>query len=201
MGSPTAVGEIGLGSSAIGGVTGAIGGLFSGISQQRMYNYQAAVAQINAQIAQQNAEYSYQVGEQKSQQYGIQSAQQFGQIKAAQSSSGLDVNSGSALQTQQSQKFVSSMDLAQIRSDAAKTAYNYDVEATQYENQATLDKSAGANALTAGFINAGSSLLGGASSVASKWLQGQQMGLWGGTSGGGGPSSGWSFDTMQLGAG
>lgn len=198
MGSPTTLGTIAVGGSALGGLTSALGGIAGGQAQSQMYNYQAAVARINAQVAQQNSELAFQTGEAEAQKYGISSGQQRGQIVAAQASSGLDVNSGSAKQTVQSQQYLSSIDQAQIRSTAAKTAYNYTVQATQDINQATLDKSAGANALTAGYINAGSSILSGAGSVAAKWLQGSQMGLWGGA-GTTSASSGWSFDTPQLG--
>ena len=43
--------------------------------------------------------------------------------------------------------------------------------------------SASANAKEAGAINVASSIVGGVGSVAGKWLQGQTMGLWGGTAG------------------
>jgi hypothetical protein len=71
------------------------------------------------------------------------------------------------------------MDLTQIRSNAAKTAYDFSTKATMDLNQATLDTMAGANARTAGDINAASSILGTVGSVSSKWLQGKQMGMWG----------------------
>lgn len=181
MGNPSTVGStvgaIGIGSNILGGIFGASGAEAEGQAQQGMYNYQAGVAQINSQIAQQNADYAIQSGEQQAQQYGIQAAQQFGAIKSAQASSGIDVNSGSALQTQQSQKLVSNLDQDQIRSNAAKTAYDYNTQAVQFQNQAQLYTMAGTNAAAAGNINAVSSILGTVSSVSSKWLQGSTLGM------------------------
>jgi hypothetical protein len=179
----TDIGEIGIGSSILGGLTSAIGSIFSGMSQEKMYNYQAGVARLNAQIARQNATYALNVGEQQAQKYGLTAAQRQGQIKVSQAASGLDVNSGSAKEVQQSQKELTSLDLTQIRSDAAKTAYNYEVQGVQYGAQAGVDTMAGRNAMSAGLISAESSILGTAGSVASQWLRGSQLGMWGGPSG------------------
>jgi hypothetical protein len=57
-------------------------------------------------------------------------------------------------------------------------------------NQATLDIAAGKNAAAAGDINAVSSILGTAGSVSSKWLQGNQVGLWGVSGNAGGNAGG-----------
>lgn len=172
------LGAVGMGTTMLGGLTSALGSIFQGQSQQQMYNYQAGVARLNQQIAEQNAVYAEQVGEQQATQAGLQGAQRLGQIKVAQASSGLDIRSGSAAQVQQSQKLVTAMDLATIRSNAAKTAYNYRVTGVQYGAQAGLDTVSGQNAMTSGFIGASSSILGAASSVSSQWLRGQQLGLW-----------------------
>ena len=72
------------------------------------------------------------------------------------------------------------MDLNTIREKAAKTAYDFSVRAVNYENQAKGYDIAAKNAQTEGKIGMVSSLIGAAGSVASKWSQGNQMGLWGG---------------------
>jgi len=174
-----ALGVSGLGTTFLGGLTKAFGDIFSGISQKQMYDYQAGVAKLNQQISEQNALYSEQVGELQAGRYGMEAAQRLGGIRAAQASHGLDIRSGSAAQVQSSQKLVSAMDMATIRSEAAKTAYGYRVQGVQFGAQASLDTMAGKNAMSAGMVGAESSILGGASSVAGQWLQGQRMGLWG----------------------
>ena len=179
MADPATLGMIGIGSSLGGGLLSAFGAKRSGEAQQQMYNYQAQVAQINAQIDKQNAEYALNQGEQQAQQFGLHAAQQRGQIIANQGASGVAIGSGSAAEVVRSQDLLTRMDLTQIRSNAAKTAYDFNVKATMDLNQATLDTMAGINARTAGDINAASSILGTAGSVSSKWLQGKQMGMFG----------------------
>ncbi len=174
----SAVGSVGIGTSLAGGLLSAFGASSTGKSQQQMYDYQAQVAKINATIDKQNQEYALNQGEIQAQQYGEKAAQQRGQIIAAQGASGLKVGSGSNADVVRSQKTLTAMDLTQIRSNAAKTAYDFDVKATADTNQATLDTMAGVNAKRAGDINATSSILGTVGSVSSKWLQGNTQGLW-----------------------
>ena len=170
---------VGLASSLASGLIGASGASASGAAQQQMYNYQAGVALLNKQIAEQNAEYTRNVGELQATKYGLQAAQQLGRIKVAQAASGLDVNSGSAAQIRSSQEMLTRTDLTQIRSNAAKTAYNFEAQGAQYGAQATLDTMAGMNARSAGMVNAASSIIGAAGSISSEWLQGQRLGAWG----------------------
>ncbi len=173
------VGAVGIGTSLAGGLLSAFGASQAGQRQQDMFNYQAQVARINAQIDKQNEEYARNKGEIEATQYGMKARQQMGAIRAAQGASGIDVNSGSSVDVQNSQRKVSQMDITQIRSNAAKVAYDYDVKSTMDLNQATLDVMAGENAKKAGDINAMSSILGTVGSVSSKWLQGNQAGMWG----------------------
>lgn len=177
----SAVGSLGLGTSLAGGLLSAFGAEKSGQSQQQIYNYQSQVAKINADIARQNATWALNQGDAQALNQGLKAGQQFGQIRASQGASGLDVNSGSAVDVQRSQRTLTSMDLTQIKTNASKTAYDYLVKANAEENQASLYTAAGKNAKTAGDIGAFSSLLGTASSVSSKWLQGNTAGLWGGS--------------------
>jgi hypothetical protein len=152
-----------------------------------MYGYQAQVARINAQIDKQNADYARHVGEQNAQIAGLKGAQQFGQIRAAEGASGLDVNSGSSADVQASQRKITQMDINTIRSNAAKTAYDYEVKSVNDLNQAGLYDAAASNAEAAGNINVAASLIGAAGTVATRWQAGAQSGLF---SGGGGGSAG-----------
>lgn len=179
--NPSSLGAAGLGASGGGSILSAFGSIASGSANQDMYDYQASIARLNQQIDLQNAEYSHQVGEQQAAQYGLKAAQQMGGIKVAQAASNLDVNSGSAVQVRASQSKLNQLDTDVIRSNAAKTAYNYEVKATMDSAQANLYDMAGSNAFSAGLIGAGSSILGGIGSVSGQWLQGQKVGMWSGT--------------------
>jgi hypothetical protein len=166
----------GLASSALGAGVSAFGNMQQGAAQSAAYTYQAGIAQINAQIADQNARYAYAVGEQKAQAAGMQTRAIIGQTKAQQGASGLDVNVGSAVDVRASEADLGAENVGVIRNDAARTAYGYQVEEQQQLTQAALDRFAAKNVKTAGYIGAASSLLGGASSVSDKWLKGQQAG-------------------------
>ena len=172
-----ALGSVGMGATLAGGITSAIGAEKTASATQQSYNYQAGVAQINSTIDLQNAEYARSQGETQAMQFGLKAGQQQAQIKTTQAASGLDVNSGSAAAVQSSQQTLTAIDTAQIRANAAKTAYDYDVKSTQDLNQSTLDVMAGNNAITAGNFQAASSILGSVGSVSSKWMQGNQSGM------------------------
>ena len=146
---------------------------------------------MKAQLAKQNADYAVQAGDMSARDYGLKSRFQAGQIATSQAASGVDVNRGSAVDVQKSQKLVSDIDVGTIRNNAARKAYGFQVESAVENSQAKMYDSAASGAKTAGYLGAFSSLLGGVSSVSSKWLQGNSVGLW---SGGGGdydpPNSG-----------
>ena len=175
---PQAVGMSGLASSAAGGVFGAFGAAAKGKASQSMYNYQSGMAQLREKIALQNRDYSLQVGEDLASRFGIKARTEAGSLLAKQSASGIDVGSGSAVKVRESQKNVTDIDMATIRNNAARRAYGYEVEATTEGAQANLYTMAGQNARVAADFDVASSLISSASSVSSKWLQGQQAGLW-----------------------
>jgi hypothetical protein len=173
-----------MGATALGGATSAAGSIMGGQSQAAMYQYQSGVALMNQQIAKQNADYAVYSGEVEAQRQGIKTREEIGQTIAQQGAGNLAVGSGSNARVVESERRVGAQDAALIRSDAAKRAYGYEVEALKYGAESTLDLMAGEKSKTAGYIGAASSLLGAAGSVSSKWLQASSVGLVGGKSGG-----------------
>lgn len=176
------MGSIGIGSTFLGSLTSAYGDLMQGRAEQKMYDYQAGVARMNAQIAEQNAQTASGTGEFNAMLSGLRGAAASGAMKSAQGSHGLDVRSGSAKQVQDSQGMFNRLNQTVIRSDAAKTAFNYRNQAAAGIAQADADTIAGQNARTTSTIKATTSIIGGASSVSQQWLQGQKMGVWGNNS-------------------
>lgn len=179
MANPLIAG-VGIGANVLGSIFSGIGAERAGQAQQMTDQFMAQQALYNSQVAKRNAAYASEAGELQAGKYGLGAAARMGQIKASQASSGLDVNSGSALQVQKSQQLVTGIDLDQIRSNAAKTAYNYNVEAVQDKNQAQLYTMAGSNAAAAGQLGMETSLISGAGSVASKWLAASKGGMFNG---------------------
>jgi len=177
LADPVTLAGVSLGATAIGGGVGALGSLMGGQAQKNAYGYQAAVAQMNAKIANANAEHAVQVGEKEAQISGMQTRAQIGETKAIQSGTNLDVNKGSAVDVRASEADIGKDNEMTIRSNAAWTAYGYKVEAAKDTAQANLDMMAGENSQKSGLLGAFTSLLGGAGSVSGKWLEYQRQGI------------------------
>lgn len=177
MADPVTLAGISGGATVAGSITGAIGSLMSGEANAGMYKYQSGIARINQQIAKQNADYSRKVGEVEAQTSGMKTKAQIGTIKTAQAASGLDINKGSADDVRDSQHEIGAYDQGIIRSNAARRAYGYEVEAAKDVAQAGAYDRAASNAKDAGVIGAISSILGGAGSVSSKWLDASRTGI------------------------
>jgi hypothetical protein len=171
------IGEAALAMSAAGAASGAAGSIFGGMAQSGMANYQSQIATINAQIAKQNAAYDVAVGETQAQQQGMKIRAQIGATRAQQGASGLDVNSGTNVSVRASEAEIGSYDQSLIRSNASKAAYGDEVISMQDTAQSQLDQMAASNYSTAGYIGAATSILGGAGSFGSKYLQMQKMGM------------------------
>lgn len=174
---PVSLAAVSIGASAAGAGVSAFGSIFKGNADASMYNYKAGVAQVNAQIAKQNADFATFVGEEKAQQEGMKTRAQIGETKATQGAGNLDVNSGSNLAVRQSEQEIGEYSQAVIRSNAAKQAYGYQIEALGDTEEAKLDTYAASESKQAGTIGAISSILGGVSSVSSKWSSAKQSGI------------------------
>lgn len=173
---------IGMAGGLAQGVLGAIGAKGKADAESTAYMYKAGLSRVNADIASQNADYARNVGEVDAQLSGLKGRQQGGALRAAKGAGGLDVNTGSAEGVQADQHSAAVYDQTIIRSNAAKQAYGYEVEAFNQRAQAKLYDMSADYARKAGKINALSSLIGGATSVASKWSQFSTA--WGGGGGG-----------------
>ena len=89
---------------AIGAAASAAGTLYNGITTSQAASYRATVARNNAKIANANATRAIAAGQQQAQNQSLKNAEQLGAIKTAQAANGIDVNSGSALDLQASQR-------------------------------------------------------------------------------------------------
>lgn len=173
----------------------------------KAYMYKAGVASMNKQLKLQDADYSRWTGDFEAQQSGMKTKANLSRIKTAQASSGLDVNFGSAVGVRDSVVDIGQHEQAVIRANAARRAYGFEVEAAGQEAESTLGKMAAESSIKAadtsrssakeiaelsrrggsmaagsyeeaGNINAMKSIVGATGSVANKWLQGSQLGMW-----------------------
>lgn len=168
---PASIAQTSVGATAAGGVVSAISSILGGESQAGMFKYQAGVAQLNERIAKQNADWSRAAGVVERQQAGMESRFKIGTTKVAQAAGGFDVNAGTNVIVRESEGEVGRHNQDLITSNAAKRAYGFDLEAVKEKAQAGVYEAGAEKAEMAGGIGAVSSILGSASSVASKWLQ------------------------------
>ena len=156
----------GLVLSAAGTAASVIGQSNAATAQAGQANYLSQVARNNQIIAQRNADLATQQGDVQATQKQQQTAQIIGAQRAALASQGGDVDSGSPLDIQGDTARAGFTDAATIKSNAALTAYGYEVQANSAGASADNFSRAGANAMASLPYGMGSSLLGGASSLA-----------------------------------
>lgn len=167
--------------SAIGSIAsiastgiGAFGAIKSGQASAASARYNAAVTADNAQIQKNNASLAAQAGEAQAGMSEMKTRATVGAIAANQAAAGIDVGSGSALDVRSSARELGELDAINIRSNAARTAYGYQVQSSSDTSQSQLDRFQAGQDSTAGFVNAGSTILGGVGNTSlnyAKYLQ------------------------------
>lgn len=160
---------IGTIASIAGAGLGAFGAIQSAHASSAAASYNAEVAANNAQIAKQNATWASQAGEQQAGMSAAKTRATVGAMEANQAASGVDIGSGSALDVRSSAKELGQLDAINIRANAARQAYGYDVQSSSFNSQSQLDRYEASQDTTAGYINAGSSILGGVGSASSNY--------------------------------
>lgn len=156
-----------------GSAVGAVSSYSQGKQQQAMYNYQAKVAQENAEIANKNAAQERQTGIEEARLQRMKALQAVGSQQAAMAANGMDISQGTSLDIIEDTAAMGELDALQIQTNYEKKALAYEQQANNYTNQANLDYISGKNAYTSGKVGAITSGLNGlskASSVATKWV-------------------------------
>jgi len=159
-------GTLAIASTVLGGLqTGMqiMGNVNQGRAQAQAANYQAQVAANNAQMITQQGIVAAEQQQQKT-------AALIGGQRAAYGASGVDVNSGSSLDVQASTAM-----LGRLNTDT--TLYNANVEARNATAQSALLSREATYDTQAGWMNASSSALGGATNVADRWIRYSQAGI------------------------
>lgn len=168
----TFVGDV-LPALAIAGAAASAGGqVLGGIATNNAASYQATVAANNAKIAEQNAVYTEQAGEVAAANEGRKGAAKLGVLKVGQATSGVNVNTGTAVNVQAGERETNQLDTETVLANADLKAYGYRTATTGFEAESELAKAKGTQAEEAGYIGATGSLLSAASSVGGKWTGG-----------------------------
>lgn len=169
--------------TAIGAGIGAAGAAQSSAATAANAAYQSQVAKNNQIIAEQNAGLAIQSGVARSTTRSLQNAAAVGRLKAMQSVSAGDVNTGTAVNVRASQAEMGRLDTMTTMNTAELEGYGYRVQGQNYGAQAQLDTAQAAQARAAGGIGVATSLIGGAGQLSNRFLW---MAQYGGRGGGGG---------------
>ena len=124
----------------------AIGTVEQGQATANASAYQAQVAQNNAIIAEQNATYASNAGLTQAAATSMKGAAAGGKVKAAQAASGIDVNTGSAVNVQASERETNVLNSETVLNNAELQAYGYRAAATGYKATAGLEEEEAAQA-------------------------------------------------------
>lgn len=143
---------------------GALGDIEKGQATSKADRYQAQIANNNAFLAKQNAGWATQFGEIGATQSSMKTGAEIGAMKANAGAAGIDVNTGSTALARSAADELGNVNALTIKSNAAREAYGYTTQSTNYSTQAALDKQAARDAVAAGNMAAFGTLLSGASS-------------------------------------
>lgn len=161
-------GPLGLAGAAISG----IGAITGGLSTAAQARYQAQVNENNAIVAAQNAAYAGAAGSQQATAESYKSAARGGAIKTQQAAAGIDVNTGSAVNVQASERQTGQLSALTAENNALLQAYGYRTAATGYTAEAGLQRAEAAQAPIGAALAAGGGLLGNASAIGYKFNAG-----------------------------
>lgn len=163
--------------TAVGTAVSAYGAYSQGQAASASANYQAQVAKNNQIVADQNAQFALEQGQQQNAAKQQQTAQTISDQRAFTAASGIDPNRGSSVRIQGDTAALGALDAATITNNAARTAWGFQTQGVDFGAQANLLQSQSSSAAASGELGAFSSIIGGSSSVANKWLTYQQQGV------------------------
>lgn len=180
MCGPTAIAVVSIASTVVGGYMQYQAQRAAANAQQQQYQaqanqyeYQAAVNRNNAIIAERQAADARARGEEEVAQH----REKVQQIKSRQTvgfaANNIDLSSDVVADTLFDTDYLGELDAKQIRSNAAREAYGYEVDAYNFETQAGLNDQGAASAMTAKSNvqdNSFQTILGTASTVSNSYL-------------------------------
>ena len=160
--------EVALAATIVSAVASVGGTVMNAMAQSQAAAYQAAIAQRNAQIArnnqvimENNAKAAEAAGASKADQEALQTRELIGRQKASAAASGLEVNSGSALDITSGTAGLGMWTGFNVRDEASRRAANfrqqganYGAQAGNYDIQAEAGASASDSALVGGALSA-----------------------------------------------
>lgn len=160
---------ISLAATAASTAVGVYSSIQQGKAAQAQADYQAKVAKQNQDLAEQQASAERMAGFEEAQTVRRKAATLIGSQRAAAGASGAVVDFGSNLDLQADTAGQAEIDAINAYNKGIDSAYNSQIQAWNYGQQATAYEASGQAAKNAGYLNAASSALGGIADMGSTW--------------------------------
>lgn len=162
----------------VGAGLGAIGAYSEARSKKSALNYEADVALLNAEQAEQRAQISLEQGQFQTNQVRRAAAQEKGTARQQYAAGGVVVGYGSAAEVAANIDMLSDMDAEQAEINAIRAAWGHRADKVNRQNDAR-SKRASAKSIDP-FMSAATSLIGSAGSMASSYGAAKKAGTVGG---------------------
>lgn len=162
-----------------GAANSAVGAYYGASMQKQNLKFSAAMAEINARVAELGAQSALLQGQSEVAKLTMQAGQLKSRQKVAMAANGIDLGVGNAAEVQASTDLMKEIDANTLKANAMRNAWGYRNQALNYKNKALMDNAtaSGINPLMSG----ATSLLGDAGQVASQWYGLQKEGAFGTT--------------------
>lgn len=151
--------------TALAGGVGAAGQIRQGEAAARRGNFAAAVARNNAAIAEQRADDARARGAAKETELSLRAARLRAIQRATFAANGVLVDQDSPLLLLLDTAEQGALETARARSDSAREAHGFRVQASNFRNQGVLARARGRAARRSGYISAFATILGTAGSI------------------------------------
>jgi hypothetical protein len=166
-----------LGASLLSTAVGVYGQIQAGQAQAGQARYQAQVAENNRIIAEQQAKDAEMRGQMAEDARRQQTRALIGRQRTALAANGVMVDDGSALDITSDTAAQGEIDALTLRANAAREAYGYRAQGTNFLADAGLQRARADAAIPASMVGAGATLLSGAGTVGDRWLTYRRHGM------------------------
>ena len=122
----------------------------AGLAQQAASNSEADLADFNAKVADRQATDAVERGAQQESNFRASVRGAIGGQRAGIAANNVDVGFGSAVDVQADAAYLGELDALQIRTNAAREAWGYSVQASDLRTRAQIDRQTGVNQAAAG---------------------------------------------------
>lgn len=164
-------------TQAAGAANNAVSAYYGAKSQKSSLQFQAGLDDINARLSEQAAQTALMQGEREEQRTRLNTANLKSSQTASLAAHGVDVGEGSAAEILTSTDVMGEVDANTVHANAVRAAMGYRTQGVNYQNDALM-KRAGADSISPNTALA-SSLITGASQVASSWYTLDKAGAFG----------------------